>query len=254
MGQDITELLRKWEYDPSDNVRKIVAKDGKEKLQVRLPLGIEQYEVEGRPDGRRPSGHESYLDYYRELLKKHIAKHKGDTGFSLDSDACGHLTEEGILYYYRYVLFFQVQDYVNTIRDTDRNIRMFDFVKKYAASDGDRVALEQYRPYIIRMNTMAKALWSVKLREYDEALRYAAGGIEDIENLEEMDNPIFVYERNRSLKILRDLEKDIRKNKPLSAIERLERQLARAVRSENYERAAEIRDRIKAMRFRKKGS
>ena len=254
MNADITDLLKNWKYDPTSNVRKIVARDGKEKLQVRLPLGIEQYEVEGRPDGERPFSHESYLDYFDALLKKHVERHESDEGFSLDSSDCANLADEGLLYYYRYVLFFQMQDYVNTMRDTARNMRMFDFVKKHAAADADREVLEQYRPYIIRMNTMAKSLWSVKLQEYNEALRYVAEGVGAIEALEDIDNPVFAYEKNRSHKILVDLQNDIRKHKPLSTLEKLQRQLQRAVKNENYERAAELRDRIKAMKSRRKRS
>jgi hypothetical protein len=186
------------------------------------------------------------------MLKKHIDKHNTDEGFSLSSSDCASLADEGLLYYYRYVLFFQIQDYVNTIRDTARNIRMFDFVRKYAAAEGDKEALEQYRPYIIRMNAMAKSLWSVKLQEYNEALGYLSEGIETLEGLEDIDNPVFTYEKNRSHKILVDLQKDIEKHKPLSALEKLEKQLDRAVKVENYERAAELRDRIRAMKSRKK--
>ena len=36
--------------------RKIVGEDGKEKLQVRLDLGLLQMELNGRPDGERPHG------------------------------------------------------------------------------------------------------------------------------------------------------------------------------------------------------
>jgi len=254
MEVDITDLLKNWKYDAASNVRKIVGRDGKEKLQVRLPLGIEQYEVEGRPDGERPFGHVSYLAHFSALLKEHIEKHKSDEGFTLDSDDCANLTDEGLLYYYRYVLFFQIQDYAHTIRDTARNIRMFDFVKKYAASDADREALEQYRPYIIRMSAMAKSLASVKRKAYNEALRHVAEGIAAIDALEDIDNPVFTYEKNRSRKILVDLQKDIKRHKPLSALEKLQRQLQRAVRSENYERAAELRDRIRTMKSRKKRS
>src|SRR5258705_442223 len=52
-SDDLTEMLRRWEYDENRPVRRLKAGDGREVLQVRLPLGIEQYEINGRPDGKR---------------------------------------------------------------------------------------------------------------------------------------------------------------------------------------------------------
>ena len=251
---DITDILKEWEYNPADNTRKIMGEDGLEKLQVRLPLGIEQYEVNGRPDGMRPFGKESYLDYYEEMAAQYIEKNNTDEGFGLESEDCMRLAEEGIFYYYRYVLFFQIQDYVNTIRDTERNSRLFDFVKKYAVSDADKEAMEQYQPYIIRMGSAAKALWNVKLEQFDEALRRVCEGIREIEMLGEVSNSVFVYEKKRSLSILREMEKEIRKQKPLSKLEKLQKQMARAVKRENYEKAAELRDVIRVLKSARKSS
>ncbi len=72
MSKDIGTLLNEWEYDPFNHVRKIVGEDGREKIQVRVELGILQMEVDGRPDGKRPYGMESLLDYYQSQFEKHI--------------------------------------------------------------------------------------------------------------------------------------------------------------------------------------
>ena len=45
---------------------RITLADGREVMQVRLPLGIEQYELSGRPDGHRPHDAESAFDYHLE--------------------------------------------------------------------------------------------------------------------------------------------------------------------------------------------
>src|SRR2546423_6742700 len=60
MDLDISHLLAQWEYKPGQVVvRKIKGKNGKEKIQLRVDLGILQMNVEGRPDGKRPLGHPS---------------------------------------------------------------------------------------------------------------------------------------------------------------------------------------------------
>ena len=107
MKQDLAYFLSDWTFDPTDIcARKIIGLDGREKLQVRLDLGVLQMEVVGRPDGERPHGHASVLDYYLDQLEAHRAKGESDDTFFLDADACGDLGQECLLFYHRYSFFF----------------------------------------------------------------------------------------------------------------------------------------------------
>lgn len=66
---DISKLLNSWPYDPGKlNVRLITAEDGEQRLQVRLDLGVLQMHLEGRPDGQRPHGYDSLLEYHEDRL------------------------------------------------------------------------------------------------------------------------------------------------------------------------------------------
>ncbi len=244
MSKDIGWLLNEWEYDPFNHVRKIVGEDGREKIQVRLELGMLQMEVDGRPDGKRPYGKESLFDYYESQLSEHISRYRTEEGFKLDGEACEELRQEGILYYHRYVLFFELGDYERTVRDTDRNARLFDFVWNYAADKKDALALEQYRAYIIRMNASARALRDAQLRKYDSAVEHVQGAIERIENLPPMDAPTFLFEKKRSLSVLNGMLKELRAKKPPTRLDALRKELARAVREERFEDAARLRDEI----------
>ena len=105
--QDLTALLQEWPYDQDQNVRIIVAEDGRSVLQVRLPLGIEQYEMTGRPDGGTPYGFETALAHVEDRLKRHIVDTGGDAGFEITVDDAEELQAEGILFYYRYLLLFR---------------------------------------------------------------------------------------------------------------------------------------------------
>jgi hypothetical protein len=246
-SHDLRSLLESWPFDPSDDVRIVRGADGRQIMQVRLPLGIEQYEMDGRPDGLHPHGVESALEFQLERLAK--AKAEGEeAAFRLDAEECVELFNEGVLYYYRYVRCFQIKDWARTVRDTARNLRVFDLVKRYADRDDDRLQLEQWRPYVLRMNAVARAMMAVDDHRFEEAMKIVGDATTSIESLEEMDNPTFKFERERSLHALRELAVQLERDRPLTELERLERELKKAVESEQFERAARLRDRIKALR------
>ena len=246
-SMDLRDLLKSWPYDPDDDARIVSGDDGRKILQVRTPLGIEQYEMEGRPDGARPHGMESALEFYLGKLEK--AKAEGqEADFELDPRECGELFNEGTLYYFRYLRLFQLQDWKRTVRDTNRNIRAFDLLHQYARREEDQQYLEKWRPYIVRVNTTAAAMLELENKDYEKALAVVNEAIGKIEALEEMDDDTFKFERERSLTALRELAGQIQKNRPLSQIEQLEHQLRRAVERQEFERAAELRDRIRELK------
>jgi len=248
MPDDLTSLLKSWPYDPEKAVRKVISSDGKERIQVRLPLGVEQYEVDGRPDALRPHGFASFLEYHTYRLKKHLEARPSGKRFRLSHKACQELTDEGVLYYRRYVVFFQIGDYDRTVRDTERNLALFDFIKQYATDEEDRDTLEQYRPYLIRMRHAAAALQNALGDDYESALRELRTAVRLIERLPDSDVGSFKFEKQRSLAILRGMAKELRRKKPLSKEEALERRLKEAIRRERYEEAAVIRDRLDELR------
>jgi hypothetical protein len=241
---DIRKILQSWPYDPEDDARLIQGEDGRQILQVRTPVGIEQYELDGRPDGVRPHGCESSLDYHLQRFEK-VRGAGHETDFKLNQRECSELFGEGTLYYFRYVRLFQLKDWTRTVRDTTRNLRVFDFIHRYARREEDQQFLEKWRPYIIRVNSSAAAMLELEKHAYDSALRIANEGVKKIENLAELDDETFNFERGRSLEALRELASQIQRNRPLSELEQLQHQLRRAIERQEFERAAQLRDRIR---------
>src|SRR5437016_11479202 len=96
LGKDISTVLKGWDYEAGAiNVRKIPGLDGREKLQMRLDLGLLQMELTGRPDGCRPHGRESYLEYYEDQRRGYEKENGGaSAGFALSTDQCQELREE----------------------------------------------------------------------------------------------------------------------------------------------------------------
>jgi hypothetical protein len=244
---DLRQALQKWPYDAEHDARVVPGDDGRQILQVRTPLGIEQYELEGRPDGQRPHGVESVLEYYeRQHAEAEQAGREGE--FELNPRECSELFSEGTLYYFRYVRLFQLKDWARTVRDTARNLRAFDFLHRHAQREEDQQFLEKWRPYILRVNACAAAMLEVERNAYDQAVRFVNEAVQKIEALEEIEEDSFKFERERSLLALRELAQQIQKNRPLSELERLEHQLRRAIERQEFERAAELRDRLRELR------
>jgi hypothetical protein len=244
---DLKALLESWEYDPNDCVRIVTLADGREVMQVRLPLGIEQYELSGRPDGHRPHGADSAFDYHLERSQQ-----GGTTKFQLSPDDCVELFNEGVLYYYRYLHLFQINDWARTVRDTDRNLALFDFVSRHAVREEDKHYLEQWRPYVLRINAVAAAMLELAADGHPKALAIVRTAADKIEALPEIDEDTFKFERHRSLEALHEFAAQIEKDTPLTELQKLENQLSQAVTAEHYENAAKIRDRIRHLQDRKK--
>ena len=155
MSMDIGDILNDWPYESSQVMaRRIHGDDGRDKIQLRLDLGILQMECTGRPDGRRPHGYESLLEYH-----EHQARRAAERGEELDLDeaACEELRHEANMYYHRYLAEFVLEEFEAVERDTLRNLRAFDFCNTHAREEADRDAMEQYRPYVLMMHTRARA-------------------------------------------------------------------------------------------------
>jgi len=244
---DITRILKGWDHSPDTmTVRRITGDDHRDKIQLRLDLGLLQMEVDGRPDGKRPHGFESLLDYYLDALRRYKEQKGTDEGWRLSATEANKLRAEAIQYYHRYLSFFFLEDWVGLVRDTARNLAVFDFLWTYGPEE-DRWDSEQYRPYVIMMNTRGKVSLALQERDYDLALKQLQGGIAAIEAFHERHGHPEMAAESQELQFLRDWEQKVRERKPLTKREKLEKELEEAVQREAYERAAEIRDALRAL-------
>lgn len=244
--KDIGSILHDWAYEPGTiNVRRITGQDGMPKIQMRLELGVLQMEVTGRPDGQRPHGFESLLEYQNHRLTEFKQKSGGDTdGFALSPEDCSQLREEAAMYYQRYLSLFVLGDFSAVVRDTGRNLRVLDMCGRFAVQEQDRMLLEQYRPYIIMMNTRAAASILFKDQKMQEALDTVRGGLSQIKAFFVKFDQAEAFARCEEAKVLKRFAREIKRKLPVGALERLERKLKKAVAAEEYELAAKLRDEI----------
>jgi hypothetical protein len=250
MDFDISHLLAQWNYQPGQVVvRKFLAKDGREKIQLRVDLGLLQMNAEGRPDGKRPFGHTSLLEYYQARLYKHLAAKNGsDEGFKLKAEDCAKLQLEALQYHHRYICLLELEDYAGVVRDAERNLAVFDFVEKFAESSELVWALRQFQPQLLLILTRARGAQALKAEDYGLAIQVVEEGLERIRGFYRESTGADAADQSGEVLSLESWLEEIRGRRPLSQKERLERALLDAVKSEDYERAAQVRDELRNLK------
>jgi hypothetical protein len=242
VSKDLTPILAGWDHDPEDlQVRLIRGDDGREKLQLRVELGVLQLELDGRPDGQRPHGFESLLEY-------HEARAGEAPGYRLDSGDCAELMREGVQYYQRYLALFHLHRFDLVARDTARNLRLFRFVVEHARRQRDKREFDQYRPYVTMMHARAlgqQALDRGDARAALERIDEAIAGVEEFLREYEEEGQAG---KCPELLFLKRWRREVERSRKVGPLERLEEQLALAVAREEYEEAARIRDQIRRFR------
>jgi len=245
MVHDLRIILEGWEYEPGKiSVRKIIGRDGREKIQTRVDLGVLQCETSGRPDGERPNGCESLLDYFEGQLRVKLADADEDTEVVLSSEACRELRHEAHLYYQRYLAMFVLGEFEGVVRDTDHNLRVIDLCEQYAEADYDREALESQRAYVSMMHIRAQAYAALAKERFEDALAMVDEGVDELQELTVDSDEAYGEEQPPEVRVLLALREEVIRKTPKDARVRLRWELEQALEREEYERAAEIRDRL----------
>ncbi|MDB6154328.1 MAG: UvrB/UvrC protein [Chthoniobacteraceae bacterium] len=243
MSLDLNDLLHDWPHEPGlIKVRKILGSDGREKLQLRIDLGLIQMEAIGRPDGIEPHDCESLLEYHQQRALK---AGKKEQAFTLTSEEINELQQEGVQYYHRYISLFQISDYLGVIRDTHRNLEMFEFVAKHAPNEELAWSVEQFTPYVRMMNTRAKATIAIERADFAEAVKLIEKGMEKIRVFYAECSNAEMESQSPELGFLSEWLEEVRKKQPVTKLEKMQREMDTAVATEAYERAAELRDAIR---------
>ena len=248
VSNDISKILDQWPYEPGKiNVRLIEGEDGEPRIQLRLDLGIMQMRTSGRPDGLRPEGYESLLEFQEARQDEHAAEQGGPAGFVLDEEACRGLREEAVQYYHRYVCLMVLEDYDGVVRDTTRNLRVLDLCSKFAQTESDRNVLEQFRPYITMMRARALASQALKDNEPKAAIHAIDQGLEALRQYFVESDQADQFEESNEVQVLRSFRDQLTPKLPVSQGAELKERLQQAIAQENYELAAILRDELKAI-------
>ena len=273
MERDLTEMLEEWPFESGQiTVRVIQGLDSKPKIQVRLDLGLLQLSTEGRPDGKRPHGFDSMLDYFEsrvdtegfgidessiddedgeQFLEKPDFDDDDDESSKdsrfLDADDCRSLREEAQQYYHRYIAMLVLEDYEAVVRDTSRNLRVLNLFRDHAITREDQLAMESHRPYIMMMRARSLASQALKAEENKAAILAIDEGLEALKQYYEAVGQPDLFDESGEVSMLRDMRDALIPKLPVSQRAELRQRLEAAIASENFELAAILRDEIRML-------
>jgi hypothetical protein len=239
--QDIDHILGTWKYEPGEvQVRVIQGADGRDVLQMRVDLGVLQLEMENRPDGVRPGGYETFLDY---LISESI---RLGPDFTMGDEECLEVDREFVQYYHRRVCWLSLRDFERAVRDADHTLALMDFAKKHSPSDEWTLSHEQYRPFVLFHRTQASALAALEQDQPEEAIVAIGDGLERMRQFFDEYDAEERYGEDEMVERLQELRDTLRDRYQVGKT--LAERLAEAVETEQYELAAQLRDEIRRQR------
>jgi hypothetical protein len=251
MRRDLDDVIRGWPYDPEPGevlAREIPARDGRTVLQVRVELGVLQLEVGARPDGLRPHGFATYLDYLRHCAASRGQAPSGKSPpWVMTASQCGEADREFVQFNHRRVAWLALRRYDKAIQDADHTLALMDFIQRHGNQEEFIASHEQLRGPVLFHRTQAATILALERRRYEDAIDALREGIDrltahqsswwDERDADESPNPALIDH-------LRNFEQEIRSNYRVEKT--LREQLDEAVAREDYEQAARLRDKIKA--------
>ncbi|MDP7030042.1 MAG: UvrB/UvrC motif-containing protein [Phycisphaerales bacterium] len=226
MHLDLTAFLQAWQHDPSGmDVRTIDTEGGRTVLQVRVSLGVLQMELDGRPDGGHPTALADISETTGELSPEQILR----------------LREEIAQFDARIQALLMLGDPARAAQDGD-HIRQIGLLLADRTHD-DALAVQHLRRGItLRARAAAEAALTGKRTDLarlaiDDALRELRALI-----------PAEACATANDIQLLEGMLELLIPRLPASQRVELESRLQDALRAENYELAAILRDELRLMR------
>ena len=214
--QDIDHVFRKWPYQPGViSARLVRAHDRREVLQMRLEMGLLQMETTGRPDGQTPEGAETYLDY---------------------------LILEFFQFYQRRICFLALREFPRAVKDADHTLTLMDLVVRHSPDPQWTASHEQYRPFVLFHRTQAGAMTELQRSGPEAAIEEINRGLERVRQVFAAVDAEERFDQHDLASQLTEMKETLRAEFDVG--QTLAEQLADAVASEEYERAARLRDEI----------
>lgn len=240
-AKHLDRILADWDFEPGQpQARRVTGADGRILLQLRVDMGVLQLEVDGRPDGQRPHGHPSYYDYLVAA-----AFEEGER-FALDDERCLQIDREFYQYYHRRICWLALREYQKAAEDAEHTLRLMDFSSANAPIEEWAWMHEQYRPFVMFHRIQATALAQLEGSNPEAAVKAIDIGLEELaavyDEKEELEAIGDEDDEDSFAEKLREMRSSIAEHYELTPS--LSEQLNEAIAAEQYERAAELRDRI----------
>ena len=234
---DIDFILRQWPYQPGAvAARMVAAGDGREVLQMRIDMGVLQMEVAGRPDGEHPGGVDNCLQWLGDLTRG-----QGDA-FVLTQSHCMEIDREFVQFYHRRICFLALRQFPRAVADADHALALMDFVVAHSPDPQWTASHEQYRPFVLFHRIQAAAMQALEGSGAEAAIETINTGLDQMRGVFAKFGAEDDFDRDELVNQLAVIKESLREEYHVGKT--LAEQLADAVASEEYERAARLRDEI----------
>jgi hypothetical protein len=238
----LDHIFREWPYDPNAiSVRMVPGDDGREVIQLRLDMGLLQLEPAGRPDGEKPEGFETYFD----ALKAKKAKVAEGEEYTLGEEECEAADREFLQFHRRRICWIALREYVRAVQDADHTLALMDFCRDHSPDDEWTISHEQSRTYVLFHRTQASALSELESNGGggpEGAIVQLNAGLDRIKAVFAAYDAEEEYEEDELVQRLIELRESLREQYAVGRT--LDEQLHDAIKSEQYELAARLRDEI----------
>jgi hypothetical protein len=234
---NIDPILKQWPFDPQAVSVRLLTLPDREVIQLRIDLGLLQLEVADRPDGWRPGGEPSYLQFMKQKAQQH-----GD-GFVLSEEQCSEIDREFVQFYHRRVCWLQLKRFDAAIHDADHTISLMDFCKLHSPNEEWTISHEQYRPFVLYHRIKAAALRCFESNAgAEQAIEEINRGLDQLRQVFAEFEVEEQFDDDELVQRLSEFRETIRTE--YSVGRTLRERLNDAIAAEQYELAAEIRDQL----------
>jgi hypothetical protein len=233
---NIDLILKEWPYEPNSvSVRVVQGRDGRDVIQMRIEMGILQLEVEGRPDGDRPGGFETFYDYLVDAARR-------DADMVMTEDQCSEADREFVQFYHRRICWLAIREFEQAMHDADHTLGLMDFCRAHSPDENWTMTHEQYRPFVLFHRTQAATLCALEDDDAEAAIEAVNQGLRRMRELFRNYETDDDFEDHELVARLIELRESVREK--FSVGRTLQEQLGDAIASEQYELAARLRDQL----------
>ena len=235
--EHIDDIISDWPYDSGQmSVRMVEGSDGRDLIQMRLDMGLLQIETQGRPDGDRPDGHDTYYAFVQDQAMKF-----GD-GFLLSEEQCNESDREFVQFYHRRVCWLALREYDLAVKDAEHTLAFMDFCREYSPDANWTLSHEQYRPFVLYHRAQATALSELQRNGAEEAILCVNQELDRFREFYQQHDAEEQFDQDELVERLMEFRESLRDQFEVGRT--LPEQLADAVAAEKYELAAELRDEL----------
>lgn len=234
--EDLTDFLRAWpEITNVMQVRIVAAEDGRPLLQRRIEMGVVQMEATGRPDGARPYGCASILEAFRTRA----------AGTALSSDDLAETLGEARLYFHRALALAALGQIDAAGRDAT-HARQVLAIDAEARRGADARVASSLRAQSIVLGVRAEVARAMRDHGSAQAIEAIDRGLTELGECLAADSS-GASSIQGAPELLRALRDSLVLKLPASQRDELRRRLDAAIRAENFELAAILRDELRLM-------